>query len=305
MGAFGSNVDRIELAINLLNNSCLSNYAISRDTHISQSTLGNYKNGKTKPTSANAEILIRYFESKNNNDNNKHSLDAWERVMYIIDNEGYNKNSFSSEIGMNNNTTIGRLINEHRIPSKATIDKILTRFPKYNRDWLITGKGDPITKEQIVEVAPFIPSNIINVPLVGQYAYAGYLCGYADAEYIETLPTVPFIVDSEPHGHYIAFEVKGDSMNDGTEESYLEGDRLLCREIKPELWVDSKLHFRKWDFVIVHKEGILVKRIIDHNVQEATITIHSLNNLYEDRVLSLSDVRQIFNVIEMSRPRRR
>ncbi|MDO5430656.1 MAG: peptidase S24, partial [Parabacteroides sp.] len=71
------------------------------------------------------------------------------------------------------------------------------------------------------------------------YAYAGYLCGYADAEYIETLPTIPFIVDHEAHGHYIAFEVRGDSMNDGTEESYLEGDRLLCREIKRELWIDS------------------------------------------------------------------
>lgn len=44
-------------------------------------------------------------------------MEAWERVKYIIENEGYNKNSFSNEIGLRNNATIGRLINEHRTPS--------------------------------------------------------------------------------------------------------------------------------------------------------------------------------------------
>ncbi|MDB9090182.1 S24 family peptidase, partial [Parabacteroides distasonis] len=168
--------------------------------------------------------------------------------------------------------------------------------------WLMTGEGN---KKKVVEAIPIDVNCILNVPLVNQYAYAGYLCGYADAEYIETLPTIPFIVDHEAHGHYIAFEVRGDSMNDGTEESYLEGDRLLCREIKRELWIDSKLHIRKWDFVIVHKEGVLIKRIVEHNVENGTITVHSLNPIYPDKVISLAEVYQIFNVIEFLRPRRR
>ena len=103
----------------------------------------------------------------------------------------------------------------------------------------------------------------------------------------------------------MAFEVKGDSMNDGTEDSYLEGDRLYCREIGQHLWATSKLHLRKWDFVIVHEDGILIKRIIDHDVDNHTITIHSLNDMYPDKVIDLIEVRQIFNVIESVRPRRR
>lgn len=242
-------------------------------------------------------------------------MEAWERVKYIIENEGYNKNSFSKEIGMTNNATIGRLINEHRTPSKSTVDKILLRFPKYNRDWLITGKGEIFATVPAIEkigvssissnAEPISPDHIIYVPLVNQYAYAGYMCGYADTEYIEALPRIPFIVDHEAHGNYMAFEVKGDSMDDGTTDSLIEGDRLLCREIKPEFWIECKLHIRKWDFVIVHKEGILVKRITEHDVQNHTIKIHSLNPLYEDRMIHLKDVRQIFNVIELSRPRRR
>lgn len=191
--------------------------------------------------------------------------------------------------------------------SSSLANDIISKYGQFNLTWLLTGEGEMLnTPNQLSDEASLIDEPIIlRVPLVSQYAQAGYLCGYADAAYMATLPTIPYIVDHEAQGHYVAFEVKGDSMNDGTEDAILEGDRLLCREIQPHLWVDSKLHFRKWDFVIVHTEGILVKRIIDHNVENHTITIHSLNSMYPDKVINLADVKQIFNVIELQRPRRR
>lgn len=233
-------------------------------------------------------------------------MEAWERIQKIMDEEGLNKNSFSKAIGISNNVTITRIINEKRSPSRSTCEKIVSAFPKYNLTWILTGEGNMLTDiTSLDEASPIDEPIILRVPLVSQYAQAGYLCGYADAAYMATLPTIPYIVDHEAQGHYVAFEVKGDSMNDGTEDAILEGDRLLCREIQPHLWVDSKLHIRKWDFVIVHTEGILVKRIIDHNVENHTITIHSLNSMYQDKVINLADVKQIFNVIELQRPRRR
>lgn len=176
---------------------------------------------------------------------------------------------------------------------------------KVSEHFISTNDSDIIANKNTNEAVPLNQNFIINVPLVNQYAQAGYICGFQDAAYIATLPTIPFIIDHEAKGNYVAFEVRGDSMNDGTEESYLEGDRLLCREIAPYLWAESKLHIRKWDFVIVHEGGILVKRIIDHNVENHTITIHSLNDMYPDRVIDLAEVKQIFNVIELQRPRRR
>lgn len=233
-------------------------------------------------------------------------MKAWERIQKIMDEEGLNKNSFSKAIGISNNVTITRIINEKRSPSRSTCEKIVSAFPKYNLTWILTGEGNMLTDiTSIEEASPIDEPIILRVPLVSQYAQAGYLAGYADAAYMDSLPTIPYIVDHEALGHYVAFEVKGDSMNDGTEDSILEGDRLLCREIQPHLWVSSKLHFRKWDFVIVHTEGILVKRIIDHDVDNHTITIHSLNSMYPDKVINLADVKQIFNVIELQRPRRR
>lgn len=229
-----------------------------------------------------------------------------ERMFYLIEKEGLNPNQFYTISGLGN----GYLNNVGETFRKPTIEKIEKSFPHWNMDWILYEKGEPIldSPKSNIEILESIPLNqnyIINVPLVNQYAQAGYLCGYEDASYIATLPTIPFIIDHEAKGNYVAFEVRGDSMNDGTEESYLEGDRLLCREIYPQYWVDSKLHIKKWDFVIVHEDGILVKRIIEHNVENRTITIHSLNEMYPDRVVDLAEVKQIFNVIELQRPRRR
>lgn len=192
--------------------------------------------------------------------------------------------------------------------SSKSLNKISQAFPELNTLWLTTGEGEMLKTTNNTphynEATP-IQQDVVYIPLVNQYAYAGYLDGYTDITYMEQLPKIPFIVDREGLGNYIAFEVKGDSMNNGTEESYLEGDRLYCREIQPHLWVNSKLHLRKWDFVIVHTDGIIIKRIIDHNVENHTITIHSLNDMYPDRVIDLCEVKQIFNVIESVRPRRR
>lgn len=152
---------------------------------------------------------------------------------------------------------------------------------------------------------PFTPHARAGIPLVSQYAYAGYLGGYGDPEYVGTLPTIDFTPDREMTGNWLAFEVKGDSMDNGSKESYVEGEIVICREVEPEYWRDSRLFINKRDFVIVHEEGILIKRITEHNLDTHTITIHSLNPMYPDRTLNLEHVHQIFSIVESRVQRRR
>jgi phage repressor protein C with HTH and peptisase S24 domain len=234
-------------------------------------------------------------------------MEAWERVGFIMNKEGLNKNSFSKAINLSNNVTITRILNEKRKPSNSTIDKILKAFPKYSRKWLTEGIGDPLIPDAEyiaykIECSPALDTNVMMVPLVNQYAHAGYMSGYADEEYVETLPKIPWIVDKEYKGRYISFEVKGDSMDDGLKHSYEQGDILLCREINPDYW-KCKLHIHQWDaFVIVHKtEGIVVKQIIDHDVEKGIITVHSFNPIYEDYKIDLREVAQIFNVVKQQK----
>lgn len=193
---------------------------------------------------------------------------------------------------------------KYPIVSTSIIDKVLNKFPEIDSNWLLTGEGAMLksTKNEAI-LATNLQTD--QIPLVSQYAYAGYLCGFADEEYMETLPTIPWDVTNEPKGTYLAFEVKGDSMDDRSYESILEGDILYCRRLKESLW-EYRLHFNVWDFVIVHKtDGILVKRIINHDVDTGNITIHSLNSLYEDKIINIQDIAQIFNVVEIKRKRRR
>lgn len=163
------------------------------------------------------------------------------------------------------------------------------------------------TSSENENASPVIFSDlkVMNVPLVNQYAQAGYLSGFADEEYTESLPTIPFTDDVEHRGEYVCFEVKGDSMDNGSYESYLEGDILLCRNIRQDFW-RSKLHYNKWDFVIIHKEkGILVKRIVNHDVEKGIITLHSLNEYYSDFEIHLEDVAKLFNIVSTRRKNNR
>lgn len=187
-------------------------------------------------------------------------------------------------------------------------DVFLRRFNEslgriFNLEWLINGNGDMLADQN--QETPIIRPQHVGIRLVSQYAYGGYLTGYGDSEYLDNLPVIDFMPDRNMTGNYLAFEVRGDSMDDGTKDGYEQGEILICREVEPYLWRDAKLHINRRDFVIVHAEGILIKRIISHDVDAHTIVIHSLNPTYEDRTINLADVRQIFSVVESRRQRAR
>ena len=139
------------------------------------------------------------------------------------------------------------------------------------------------------------------VSFVNQYAYTGYLAGYQDQEYIDQLPIIPFDSEDDPNSRYMAFEMKGNSMDDGSRDSYIEGDKLFCQEIPLHMWDTSKLHTMNWNFVIVYKKGIIVRKIIDHDIQNRTIVAHPLNPFINDELINLVDVYQIFHVLEYLR----
>ncbi|WP_448104683.1 LexA family transcriptional regulator [Pedobacter panaciterrae] len=142
------------------------------------------------------------------------------------------------------------------------------------------------------------------MPLVNEYAYAGYLSGYADTEYIEELPKHTIVVTKYHRGQYRAFEIVGDSMDDNTKESIPDGSVVTGREIQKHHW-NSKFHTHRFkDYVIVHQtEGIITKRIIHHDTIQGYITCRSLNPdkaNYPDFDVQLDEVKQIFNIVNVS-----
>lgn len=184
--------------------------------------------------------------------------------------------------------------------SKSQVNQINAVF---NSKSEITSQLNESTAKYKTEAisVDFTEMNVMMVPLVSKFAYAGYLDNLGDDEYIGDMPTVAFANDVQNKGDYLAFEVKGDSMDNGLSNAILEGDILLARNIRHDFW-RSKLHIRKWNFIIVHKErGILIKRITEHNTETNELTLHSLNDYYEDIKIHLKDVQAIYNVVDSKR----
>ena len=223
-----------------------------------------------------------------------------QRLINFLSQERITKAEFGRRIGVSSAfiTSMRKSIQPDKLKA------IASEFPELNTDWLMTGKGEMLKGEEIrstvEEARQVTESPYMNVVYVPIHAQAGYGKGYGDVEYIENLPTIPVIVDKHYNGKYRVFEVEGDSMDDGSRDSICDGDKILCREVKSEFW-KSKLHIRTWsNFIIAMKNnGILVKQIVEHDVDAGKITCHSLNPMFNDFEVDLREVGELYNVIKI------
>ncbi|WP_299618810.1 S24 family peptidase [uncultured Tenacibaculum sp.] len=229
------------------------------------------------------------------------------RLLHYLDYKGISKKDFydttSIKRGFLDTNKLTRSV------SDTYISIILDIYDDINFLWLLKGEGKMLKQDKKSEKNDAIwveYERFKLVPLINKRARAGFLSGWEDDEYIDELPKIPWEVDREYKGNYLTFEVVGDSMEcDNPRESILEGDLLLGREVRKEYW-SSKLHINKWDFIVVHKtEGILVKRIIEHEVETGKLILHSLNPYYENQEVYMQDLNGIYNIVDIKRSRRR
>jgi phage repressor protein C with HTH and peptisase S24 domain len=197
-------------------------------------------------------------------------------------------------------SSLSQIINGKVPLSDKFVEKIAAADENINKVWILTGEGYMLRENAplLSDVKLKTVEDFINIPLVPVRGKAGYLTGYGDIEYIESLPTIPVIVDRAYKGRYRCFEVDGDSMDDGSRESICDKDIVLGREVKRDLWI-NKLHINDWDFIIVHRDGITIKRIKEHTTDTGIIKCHSLNSLYDDFELHLDKVIEIYNLIKI------
>lgn len=172
-------------------------------------------------------------------------MEGWERVKLIMDKEGHNKNSFSAAIGLNNNVTITRIINEQRIPSRATCEKIVAAFPKYNIDWLLTGEGQ-MQKETAQNSG--LEKGYITY-LLPQSAMGGSLTGIpVDGVLLDNCERVISPIENVD----FAITIYGESMY----PEYPSGSRVLVKKIDPNSYI-------AWGnvYVLDTSNGVIIKEV--------------------------------------------
>lgn len=124
------------------------------------------------------------------------------------------------------------------------------------------------------------------VEIVDLKASAGYLNGYGDPEYIESLPKMqlPFA----KNGSYRAFPIKGDSMPPLKTGSIIVGKFLE----------DTKqLKEGKTYILITKNDGIVYKRIHRDKKNKNILILHSDNPIYEPYSIHSKDIMEIWSFV--------
>jgi transcriptional regulator with XRE-family HTH domain len=122
------------------------------------------------------------------------------------------------------------------------------------------------------------------IEIIPHKAQAGYLSGYADAEYIENLQQIalPFLGS----GKMRAFPINGDSMPPHTNKSFVVGK-----------YVDNlgEIKQNKTYILITSSEGITYKRLGNKN--DDSVTVVSDNIIYSPYEIKLSDILEIWEYV--------
>lgn len=227
-----------------------------------------------------------------------------ERINFLLKIHYLNPKQFSEALGLNRVDAIYNVMKGRNGISRKLASLIVEKFPEVSIEWLLNGTGKPFINEQKAIITPDDNSiNVMLVPIINRYDYLEYVKQWSNDEYIETLHKLPFLTETVAKGTYRCFEVGDDSMEDGSINSYPEGTVVLCRDIIKDNWA-TRLNINDWDFVIVHpKEGVVLRRItkVDNN----EITLHCLNPMYDDTVISIDETLQIMSVVKVQRSGRR
>lgn len=90
-------------------------------------------------------------------------------------------------------------------------------------------------------------------------------------------------------------------MDNGTRSSVADGDLVTGRRLQRKHWA-NKLHYHKHpNWVIVKYDGIIIKQIIDHDVENGVLIYESLNPRYPGGSIHLDEVQELYNILLITR----
>lgn len=226
-----------------------------------------------------------------------------QKIRAIIEHFDLNNYAFSKRIGVTS-TTVDSIVNGRPQPdgtrkrTKPGYDVLLSIINEFgiNPDYLFGISTEMFTSQrdtmgtysgipQVIAVNQTGNENVIYVPVK---ARAGYLDGYGDAEYIETLPT--FNMPHLTNGTYRCFEVYGNSMV----RTFFDGDLVFGKYVESLSDIkDGRI------YIIVSKNGgIVLKRVINRIAERGKLILKSdnKNGNYPTYTIDAQEVMEVWYV---------
>lgn len=184
---------------------------------------------------------------------------------------------------------------------ESTPNSIPNRTPNGPNSGIIPAQKQPLSTAQTPDNTPQYGvrtptiitldstggENIVDVPV---RARAGYLTGYGDQRFIQSLQA--FRLPGLPMGTYRSFEVEGPSMT----PTLLTGDRVVCR------WVENFDQIRENRVhIVVTQDGIVAKRVLNRIEQRGKVVLKSdtITHRKEYRTYEIdpADIKEIWYAV--------
>lgn len=215
-----------------------------------------------------------------------------ERISQIAENEGITITSMEAKIGASKGVLSRALAKKTDIQSKWVI-AIVENYPRYNTDWLITGKG-AMEKTVIGDLKPHLvnrfsdrynlASSIQSIPLYDITATAGVVSLFKDVhqnepiDYIQ-IPNIPKCDGAVP--------IRGDSMY----PLLKSGDIVLYKECQDKTfisWGEMYLVYAN-----VNGDDYFAAKWIQRSEKEGFIKLVSQNAYHQPVDIPIDSVRNL------------
>lgn len=233
-------------------------------------------------------------------------------MKYLIDSgKVANQQEFGVSLGYTNKSSFSQLLKRDKVSPEfmLKLEKVYPDYINYNVNFNIESKSVKKTINDYKHTDGKFPEKKRfpkEVKIITAKAGLNLQSNYFADELIEELETRIIYLDHDAKGRYFEIDGEGDSMNDGSVDAILDGDKLLLREI-PRIYWKEKFHIHKWDFTFFHYDrGFITKRIKEHKVETGDLLLSSRNpdkELYPDFWINLKECAIVCNVCEVRRQR--
>jgi transcriptional regulator with XRE-family HTH domain/signal peptidase I len=197
--------------------------------NVSRATISDYERGRSEPNFETLRKISEFFEV---------SIDMLLGNAHPNDNADDQQNHVKSTPKSAPNSTPNR-VNEPNITAWGRVPKIVT----------VDSSGN---------------DNVVLVPI---RARAGYLAGFEDPEFIQTLPT--YRLPGLTAGTFRMFEVFGHSMV----PTFHESDIIITRYVENLLEIrDDRVYV-----VVSKRDGVVVKRVVNRVQRDSVLILNSDN----------------------------
>ncbi|MBO4659718.1 MAG: helix-turn-helix domain-containing protein [Prevotella sp.] len=242
-------------------------------------------------------------------------------VAWLIANgEASSQRELAKQLGYTP-SSLSQIINGHVPLSDKFLNRLVTLDGRVNAEWIRTGEGNMLrTGAGRMELVPddddmeYYTENtngarfykqgdrlFMTVRHVPFAAYGQFVneCDTLEPDF-EDWGEETYEVDHVARGNYLSFEVRGDSMDTGSRQSFEAGDKVLVRELDRVHWRDHIRFENRPYWVVVFGSSVLLKQLIAQDLEQGTLTFHSLNPSpeYADFTISENDVRHLYYVIK-------